>query len=345
VKDVFDWVLFFVMCSFAGWTMETIVVSVKAKKFINRGFLYGCFCPIYGCGAILIILLSDWLDGLKNGDAWEIIVFAFVATLMITFLVYITSWFLEVVFNRRWWDFSNHYANLDGRICLVFSILWGFLAPVLTEFIDPLAEQVIIRIPSPLASIAVLLLVAYLITDTVLSVRNELDKRGPFLFSKQDIAELDEYEICVQDLLEDDEVFNMWNFTHHHQPSCLHHSIRVSYISYKICRWLHLDYRSAARGGLLHDFFLHDSNGFPSHNGIHVLSSPLSILLKAERRFGLNQMEKEIVMKRLNPISRNRPRYKETYIVLLVVKYCTVKEYFGNGRRILRQSHFRQFSK
>ena len=108
------------MCcsSFAGWIMETISISIRNKKFVNRGFLIGPVCPIYGYGVVLVSLL---LQKYQN----DIIVTFFMSIIICGFLEYFTSYFMEIIFKARWWDYSQRKFNINGRVCLENLVLFG----------------------------------------------------------------------------------------------------------------------------------------------------------------------------------------------------------------------------
>ncbi|MCX7715647.1 MAG: HD family phosphohydrolase [Clostridia bacterium] len=136
----------------------------------------------------------------------------------------------------------------------------------------------------------------------------------------------EEYERCVKDLIQHEMVLSMKNFIQHGDVNCLEHSICVSYNSYMICRKLKLDYRSAARGGLLHDFFLYDWHTEKPYKGLHGFIHPTVAFKNANMHFGLNDMEKDIILKHMWPLTIRLPKYRETVIVLLVDKYCAMME-------------------
>ena len=103
--------LFFIIYSFLGWIIEVILCSIIEKKIVDRGFLIGPICPIYGCGAVIITLaLSSYKDD------W-IVVFC-MAVILAGALEYFTSYAMEKIFHARWWDYSNNKFNINGRICL-----------------------------------------------------------------------------------------------------------------------------------------------------------------------------------------------------------------------------------
>ena len=135
-----------------------------------------------------------------------------------------------------------------------------------------------------------------------------------------------EYVECIHDMVWHEMVQSMKNYMQHGKYNCLEHSLYVSYISYLICRRLELDYRSAARGGLLHDFFLYDWHVGKPYRGLHGVSHPYISLQNASKFFNLNAREMDIIQKHMWPLTFRLPRYKETFIVLLADKYCASAE-------------------
>jgi len=138
------------------------------------------------------------------------------------------------------------------------------------------------------------------------------------------------YKKCVEDLFACQNVNLMSQFMQHGHVSCLDHSKSVSYGSYVICKILKLDYRSAARGGLLHDYFLydwHDSTVF-----LHGVSHPRLALKNAQRDFEINKIECDIIKKHMWPLTFIPPKYCESMIINLVDKYCTIAEFFKLSR-------------
>jgi hypothetical protein len=135
-----------------------------------------------------------------------------------------------------------------------------------------------------------------------------------------------EYKSYIQDLIQHELVLSMREFIQHGDVSCLEHSLYVSYNSYLICRKLGFDCHSAARGGLLHDFFLYDWHGEKPYSGLHGFMHPYVALQNANKYFSLNELEKDIIIKHMWPLTIRLPRYKESLVVLLVDKYCAAME-------------------
>lgn len=176
-----DLFLYFAIYSFLGWTMETLFAGIEQKKFINRGFLAGCFCPIYGFGAVFIILSSHWADSILADSVASMIVYIFFAVILVTVLEYITGYVLERIFECKWWDYSGYPANIKGYICLRFSLLWGFLAFLLIKVAHPGIAGTVDRIPDTFKVYIVAVLAVYFLADTTKTVIGALELRKVIL--------------------------------------------------------------------------------------------------------------------------------------------------------------------
>lgn len=134
---IYEAIWFFMIYSFLGWVLEVVYHAVGIGKIINRGFLNGPVCPIYGFGVILIFTLADLVyeDGVEGSNL--LVLFAggmFFATAVELF----GGWMLDKIFHARWWDYSSEPFNLNGYICLKFSILWGLAIVFVVRVIHPL---------------------------------------------------------------------------------------------------------------------------------------------------------------------------------------------------------------
>ena len=146
------------------------------------------------------------------------------------------------------------------------------------------------------------------------------------LTSRADAGSYIEFKNCIGDLMQNEAVCSMKRFIQHGDVTCLEHSISVSYNSYLVCRRLGLDYQSAARGALLHDFFLYDWHTTKPENGLHGFAHPGIALKNANEEFCLNEMEKDIIAKHMWPLTVRLPQYKESFIVSFVDKFCSTAE-------------------
>jgi uncharacterized protein len=134
-----------------------------------------------------------------------------------------------------------------------------------------------------------------------------------------------DYRECIEDLLELDEVKQLGDFVQHCHTSRFQHCINVSYYSYLVCKVMGFDYRSAARGGLLHDLFLYDWH-IEKTPQKHAFWHPKAALKTAEAICNLNKIEKDIIVKHMWPVTLRFPRYSESYVITFVDKYCACVE-------------------
>ena len=172
-----DMVLYFFLYSFLGWAQETVQCSIREKRFVNRGFLNGPLCPIYGCGALLIFTC---LLPIKRGIAspWLSVPLVFLCGAVIaSALEYVTSWAMEKLFHARWWDYSDKKWNINGRICFWISVGWGLLAAIFVFGIQPLFEKGMRDLAAWQPLLPVILAMffsAVMLVDTVFSVKAAL---------------------------------------------------------------------------------------------------------------------------------------------------------------------------
>ena len=129
---------YFVLYAFLGWVCEDLYCGIPAKKFINRGFFYGPYCPIYGVGALLVLYPLLFVKD------YPILVFV-LGVIITSALEYITSWVMEILFKTRWWDYSERFMNINGRVCLLNSTLFGIMSIVVVYIIHPVIQDALLR--------------------------------------------------------------------------------------------------------------------------------------------------------------------------------------------------------
>lgn len=175
--------LWFVAYSMLGWTYESILVSVQQRRWVNRGFLNGPLCPIYGTGAVLCILAFSSVSN-------PVMLF-FGCALGASVLEYVTSWAMEKLFHARWWDYSNFRFNIQGRVCLIGAIIFGLGGVLITLVIQPYVALWTTMMPRPMlhwiTGIALILLFIDL-TITVLGVLHIEDTVSSFSAALQEYA-------------------------------------------------------------------------------------------------------------------------------------------------------------
>lgn len=385
--------LFAIYC-FLGWTLEVIYRSASQRKFVNAGFLFGPFIPIYGLGAFLTLTLQELL---KSQPVFlQFVVFG----LAITMLEYLVSFFAEKIFKLQLWNYSENRFNLHGRVCLHFSLFWTALAFSFVIFIHPLIFKELSLFNDAAVRIAAVVFMIYFWIDFTFSVMSlaafrrgvaylydeyfnlsnleiedilksfqrlreafpdlnkyiyqNINRRiktriDNFLKPVQEriILELDgrkpfeqEYYETVGDILNHEEFLKLKDYFHHNS-SIYNHVHDVAYLSYRISKYLKLDYRSTARGALLHDFFLydwrhHDVPDLPREK-FHGIEHPKIAVANAKKHFSINEIEEDIIKKHMWPLTIIPPKYKEAYVVSFADKYLSSKEFVNEYKKRITQ--------
>lgn len=163
------WFFWLILYSFAGWVYESILCSITQHKLVNRGFLNGPLCPIYGCGALVVILC------LGRGAGGSVLSLFLSGAVLCCTLEYLTSWLMEKLFHARWWDYSHYRFQLNGRICLAGAVAFGAMSVLILKVVHPWVADWTYRIPdAALLAICAVLLVL-LAADTAVTVRAVLN--------------------------------------------------------------------------------------------------------------------------------------------------------------------------
>ena len=160
--DIRIYFLLFMIYAILGWCMEVTCKLIQYKRFINRGFLIGPYCPIYGYGAILItFLLKKYTD--------DPIILFFMAIIICGTLEYLTSYFMEKIFKARWWDYSQKKFNINGRVCLNTIVPFGLLGLFIMYVSNPFFISKIQLLPEMWLNILFWTLLAIYIVDNIVS--------------------------------------------------------------------------------------------------------------------------------------------------------------------------------
>jgi len=388
--SIFQAIILFAIYSFMGWIIEVVYRSISEREFINPGFVYGPFIPIYGFGAAFIIILEFLIHH------WPLPIKLIVYGIVLTITEYFTGFIFEKVFKLKLWDYSDSKFNIHGRVSLLFSLCWAALALIFITFINPAVLRYVQSQDGYFLRIVSIVLLVYGVTDFVFSIATitafrrkisylyseyfnlsdaEIDKifssfqrlRSAYpnlrryidnnidmeiknrisTFLKSILSKIslniegrkpfeNEFYGIINDIYEHDEFLKL-KLHHHHNSSIYEHVMDVSYFSYSACKFLKLDYQSAARGALLHDFFLydwrdHDVPDLPDDK-FHGIEHPKIALANAEKHFTLNDIEKDIIIKHMWPLTLVPPKYKESFIVSFADKYLASKEFVTKFKR------------
>lgn len=160
--DIRIYFLLFMIYSFIGWCMEVTLKLIESRKFVNRGFLIGPYCPIYGYGAILItFLLKKYTD--------DVLALFIMAILVCGILEYTTSYCMEKIFKARWWDYSKNKFNINGRVCLETIIPFGLLGLLIMYVTNPFFLAKLNQLPEIWLNILFWTLLVLFIADNIVS--------------------------------------------------------------------------------------------------------------------------------------------------------------------------------
>jgi uncharacterized protein len=388
MKGILDWFVLFLVCSVLGWMLESTYRSILAKKPIDSGVLGGPFIPIYGFGALLVEMVDTLFRYHHLG--WKLAL----CILLCTLLEFLVSVFYETVFHLRLWDYSKMVLNIQGRVCLLYSLFWGLLGLVYLEILQtqllwlvgrirdvPILGVIFIgftvmfaiKVISSFFELGTLkamkatlsnqfdgsgiehilrlgfhvnrrILVAFpnLIKSFVNVFLHEVNRRanlpaGFFPFRKavsilfHGSPVYNDWEdwlffLSIEDLLANKAVQSMSNYRHHN-GSTLEHALSISQASWYLAGAFGLEKDACARGALLHDFFLYDwrDEKHPHHATMHA-----GIALKnAHRYFNLDEMEKDIILTHMWPLSDSFFKYRESVLVSLVDKIGSTRDIFS----------------
>ena len=154
---------YFFIFAFLGWCAEVTYAAVRQRRFVNRGFLNGPVCPIYGFGIVIVAFLLQPMR--------ETFVLLFVCSVVLTSaLEWLTGFLLEKIFHSKWWDYSDKPLNIGGYICLQFSLLWGAACLIIVKWILPLTQRLVDWIPFGLSVALLIFFTVLLLSDCVATV-------------------------------------------------------------------------------------------------------------------------------------------------------------------------------
>lgn len=162
-ENIYQAIWIFLIYAFLGWCTEVTFAAVTKGRFVNRGFLNGPVCPIYGVGMLIVVTL---LWSLRH----NLILLFLGSAGLTTALEFATGWILEKFFHDKWWDYSDKPFNIKGYICLEFTILWGLAAAFVVGAVHPFVFVVIRKTPFAIGIILMALFLALFITDLAITV-------------------------------------------------------------------------------------------------------------------------------------------------------------------------------
>lgn len=162
-QEFFEVVWLFLIYAFIGWCVEVAYQTVNHGVFINRGFLNGPYCPIYGCGGVLCVWVLYPLHE-------NTVLLFFGSAIFASLLELITGFVLEKVFHNKWWDYSNVPFNIKGYVCLKFSLYWGLAGMVALDIFHPIIYWFVTLIPDTLAIVLACIMMTGFTVDFIITV-------------------------------------------------------------------------------------------------------------------------------------------------------------------------------
>lgn len=188
-------IAYFIIYSFLGWVMESVLKTCIMKKPVNSGFLYGPYCPIYGFGAIFMLF---FLQGFKE----NVILLFFIAFFSLSIWEYLVGWLLEKIFHTKYWDYTQNKFNIKGRVCLMNSLFWGFLGVIFIHFMHPFIAEKIDLIAVKILTFNTIMVALAMIIDTIVSaikvsnIKGKLEKLKEITNTiKEKLEELDKKQV------------------------------------------------------------------------------------------------------------------------------------------------------
>lgn len=165
--SLYNIIFYFAIYAFLGWCVEVAYAALNSGKFVNRGFLNGPVCPIYGFGVVFIIA---FLTPIEN----NFFVLFIGAVFITSFIEYMTGFVLEKVFHHRWWDYSDEPFNIRGYICLKFSLIWGIASIFIIKVVHTVIYDVVRLIPNLVGIIFIAIIIISFLIDFISAVQTVL---------------------------------------------------------------------------------------------------------------------------------------------------------------------------
>lgn len=160
---IFKILTFFIIYSFFGWILESVLKTYLQRKPVNSGFLYGPVCPIYGIGALIMLV---FLESFKN----NIILLFIIGFIVLSIWEYLVGLLLEKIFHTKYWDYSENKFNIQGRVCFMNSVFWGILGVVFIQYIHPFISTQLEKIPQNVLIILSSVIAGAIIIDFIVTI-------------------------------------------------------------------------------------------------------------------------------------------------------------------------------
>jgi len=315
--DILNILFSFSLFSILGWMLEVTYRSVRDKRFVNPGLLKGPYLPLYGTGALMLMVAVSLLEGAH-------VLTKALAYLIITTGLELGSGLVGNCFSQsRLWDYSDQRFNYKGHICLKFSIYWIVLAFAFEYLLLPPYQSMLTLFSPAFKGIFAGVTISMMLVDFLTVSLNHFLSLTP----KEKTLLETQFIDTARPLLELPEVAKLSQCNHHRGKTRLEHVKEVAYLSFLWGKRLSLDCDAIVRGALLHDLFYYDwlhegprLHGFRHHN----------IALRNARKITpLTEKEADIIKKHMWPLTVVPPRYMESLVVSLVDTFCSARDYLN----------------
>lgn len=172
--QIYYFMLYFYVYGFLGWCTEVCYASLRERRFVNRGFLNGPICPVYGVGIGMVVMLLEPMNG-------TLVSLYVVSTVLVTTIEGLTGYLMDKLFHHKWWDYSNQPLNIGGYVCLLFSLAWGVACVLIVRVIHPFIYKAAVMIPVTVGIVIAAVLGTalfadlYVTTAEILKLNKKLD--------------------------------------------------------------------------------------------------------------------------------------------------------------------------
>ena len=163
MRAAYSYIWYFFLYAFLGWCAEVIFAAARKGVFVNRGFLNGPLCPIYGVGLVAVVALLDPVR-----DSLGLLYLG--AVLVTSAIEFVTGFLMEKLFHQRWWDYSDMPFNIGGYVCLLFSLIWGLACVLIVDVVHPLIAGFVSHIPQKIGWPILIALLVLMAADYAITI-------------------------------------------------------------------------------------------------------------------------------------------------------------------------------
>lgn len=160
--SIYHTLFYFFIYGFLGWCVEVAFAGFREKRFVNRGFLNGPICPIYGVGIVAVVMMARPFDD-------NIVLLYIASVVIVTLIELVTGVAMDKLFHHKWWDYSGKPLSIGGYVCLPFSLVWGVACLFIIKIIHPLFERLVNWLPNTVTIVIIILFTALLLSDLIVT--------------------------------------------------------------------------------------------------------------------------------------------------------------------------------